>query len=590
MGLLVLGPLACSTTSAHGGARDSAAGDDQGDMSMQDASAEANEVQEAGADLGDATSPVGDAAGNTADSSATGDAGAVYPARRRPEEVLVVYNANSPTSTAIAKDYASKRNVPNVLSIQCADSATSADSETIQLGDFTTSIATPVTQYLAAHSGIQFIVLTKGVPIRINGASTGSCRNGGAPGQPSVDSYLAAIDYPTLSGATKVPVSGSGTVGVAWLNRYWNATVPFTHAQFGGYLVTRLDGYTQADAMNLVTEALAAEQGLSGGPAMFDVDTTHGLGDKTAAPDPITVSDFTADAGVTAEWDWSVWNGDMLRAHDLLEASGMPNQLYANGTFVGGVTNLLAYFSWGSNDSNFDSSAYASLTFAPGSIGETAVSTSGRSFLPTQGGQSMIADLVGHGLTAAKGYVGEPLLQGIASPTIALGRYHSGYSMAESLYAASHFVGWEDVVLGDPLGTPYYGSKPLLVPVDASTFDSSSGAVQTESCAEGNLDVGFISDGSYLAYKSINLTGAHTFVARAASGGAGGNIEVHADSATGPLLGDCAVSATGGWQTWTTQTCALHGAAGTHDLYLVFTQGDAGAAYLFNLEWFALRP
>jgi hypothetical protein len=228
--------------------------------------------------------------------------------------------------------------------------------------------------------------------------------------------------------------------------------------------------------------------------------------------------------------------------------------------------------------------------FAPGSIGDTAVSTSGRSFLPTQGGQSMIADLVAHGLTAVKGYVGEPLLQGIASPTIALDRYFSGYSMAESLYAASHFVGWEDVVLGDPLATPYYGSKPVLAPMYASSFSSSSGQVQTESCAEGNLDVGFITDGSYLAFKSVNLTGAHTFAARVAGAGPGGDIEVHADSPTGPLLGDCTVPPTGDWQTWATQTCALSGAAGTHDLYLVFTQGDAGAAYLFNLEWFALRP
>ena len=64
-------------------------------------------------------------------------------------------------------------------------------------------------------------------------------------------------------------------------------------------------------------------------------------------------------------------------------------------------------------------------------------------------------DLIAHGLTCAKGYVDEPLLQAIASPTIALDRYTSGYTMAESFYAASHFVGWEDVVVGDPLCCPY---------------------------------------------------------------------------------------------------------------------------------------
>ena len=33
----------------------------------------------------------------------------------------------------------------------------------------------------------------------------------------------------------------------------------------------------------------------------------------------------------------------------------------------------------------------------------------------------------------------------------------AGYTLAESFYAASHFVGWEDVVIGDPLCSPYLG-------------------------------------------------------------------------------------------------------------------------------------
>jgi uncharacterized protein (TIGR03790 family) len=505
--------------------------------------------------------------------------------------VLVVLNASSPTSTAIANDYAQKRNVKNVLSVTCVDAALSSDNETIALADYTTSIAMPVSQYLASHGGIQFIVLTKGIPIRIGDANTGCCMNGGGPGQPSVDSYLAAIDYPTIQSATQLPITGSGTVGTGWLNRYWNASEPFTHEKFGGYLVTRLDGYTQADAMGLVTQALAAEQGIGSGPALFDVDINHGLGDKTASPEPITAFDYDPTMGVTSEWDWSVWNADMLHARDLLEASGISNQLSMNGTFAGNATNLYAYFSWGSNDSTFDPNAYESLMFAPGSLSDTAVSTSGRTFLPTSGGQSLVADLVAHGLTSGKGYVGEPLLQGVASPSIALARYYSGYSMAESLYAASRFVGWEDVVLGDPLGTPYYGARPVVVPTYASAFADSSGGIQTESCSEGSLDVGSISDGSYAVYKSLSLTGAGTFVVRVASAGTGGLVEVHLDSPAGTLLGTCDVPVTGGWQTWTTQTCPLTAATGTHDLYLVFGSGtDGGVGFLFNLQWFALRP
>jgi uncharacterized protein (TIGR03790 family) len=131
--------------------------------------------------------------------------------------------------------------------------------------------------------------------------------------------------------------------------------------------------------------------------------------------------------------------------------------------FIGGRSNLLGYFSWGSNDQRswgshdfYSAEAYLSLYFAPGALSDTAVSTSARTFLPTTGGQSLMADLIAHGLTGAKGYTDEPLLQAIASPTIVFQRYTGGYTLAESFYAASHFVGWEDVVIGDPLCSPYH--------------------------------------------------------------------------------------------------------------------------------------
>jgi uncharacterized protein (TIGR03790 family) len=504
------------------------------------------------------------------------------PPRRTPDEVLVVYNTNSPISTAVANDYAQKRSVPNLLAISCADSAVSTNNETIALTDYTTSIATPVSQFLASHTQVDFIVLTKGVPIRIDGAPTGCCFNTNPAGEPSVDSFLAAIDYPTLPGATEIGISGSGTVGKGWLNRYWNAAVPFHHAQFGGYLVTRLDGYTQADAESLVTRALAAEQAPSTGNALFDVPPGFGLGDKTSPPAAVTGT-------IPQESGYDTWNADMLRAHDMLEASGIANELDVATTFVGGRSNLTGYFSWGSNDPAFDGTAYESLMFAPGSISDTAVSTSGRTFLPTSGGQSLLVDLIAHGLTSGKGYVGEPLLQAIASPSIALARYYAGYSMAESLYAASRFVGWEDVVIGDPLSTPYWGKGALVTPHYASAFDDSSGGVQTESCAEGGMDVGSITEGAYTVYKAVPLTGARTFVARVASAGSGGNIEVHLDAPTGMTLGSCSVPVTGDWQTWRTQTCSLSAATGAHDVYLVFTGAGDGGGYLFNLQWFALR-
>jgi uncharacterized protein (TIGR03790 family) len=376
------------------------------------------------------------------------------PRTRTADEVLLVYNQNSRISKAVAEDYAHRRHVKNVVGVTCPDSASDADNETIPLDAFILSIERPIRAHLAAHSSINFIVLTKGVPIRIIGAGIGSCdENSREPratrGHPSVDSYLAALDYAKLPGVRVLEIAGSGAIGRAYANRYWNASEPFSHAKFGGYLVTRLDGYTEADARALTTRALNAERAMVRGTVLLDVQPTFGLGDKATQPGPI------AGNVIKQESDFSEYNADLRHAHDVLAGRGMLDELDLSEDFVGNRKDLLGYFSWGSNDAKFSNAAYQPMRFAPGSISDTAVSTSGRTFLPTEGGQSLLADLIAHGLTCGKGYVDEPLLQAIASPTIALDRYTAGYTMAESLYAASHFVGWEDVVIGDALCCPF---------------------------------------------------------------------------------------------------------------------------------------
>jgi len=376
--------------------------------------------------------------------------------RRTADEVLLVYNAASPISKSVADDYAQKRKVTNVIAIRCVDSALNADNETIPLAVYTEAVETPIRQYLAAHPQIVFVVLTKGVPIRIAGAETGCRPDNSTPETPlntSLDSHLAAMNYKDIPGAVKIKITGSGATGIGWSNRYWNAKEPFSHAKFGGYLVTRLDGYTEADAKSLVTRALAAEQGLGDGKILFDVQPIFGLGDKSLPPQPIK------ETVIKSESAWDGYNGAMQNAHELLKSRGIADEIDLTEKFIGHRSNLLGYFSWGSNDARFSAKAYETLSFAPGSISDTAVSTCARTFLPTSGGQSLLTDLIAHGLTCGKGYTDEPLLQAMASPPILLDRYTSGWNMAESFYAASNFVGWQDVVVGDPLCCPYFGRK-----------------------------------------------------------------------------------------------------------------------------------
>ncbi len=121
-----------------------------------------------------------------------------------------------------------------------------------------------------------------------------------------------------------------------------------------------------------------------------------------------------------------------------------------------------------------------------------------------------------------------------------------------------------------------------IVPTPAVNFTAGSG-VTTEPCAEGGQDLTGITSGDWSAYSSMNLAGVTMFVARVASAGNGGTIEVRADSPTGTLLGACTVPATGGAQTYVNVYAAISSPGGNHTVYLVYT---GGFGQLFGVEYF----
>jgi hypothetical protein len=131
------------------------------------------------------------------------------------------------------------------------------------------------------------------------------------------------------------------------------------------------------------------------------------------------------------------------------------------------------------------------------------------------------------------------------------------------------------------------GSSEVLTAIPASSYNSSSAGVTTESCIEGGMDVTNLTNNSYTEYNNLTFNGLSSFSARVASAGSGGTIEVFLDSPTGTLLGSCAVPATGGSQTWATVNCSLNAASGTHNVYLVYTSGSGS---LFSVQWFAIQP
>jgi uncharacterized protein (TIGR03790 family) len=324
--------------------------------------------------------------------------------------VLVVINQASKDSIDIGRYYANKRQIPreNVVLV------TAGAGEEIARAEFQKNVLEPVKAAIGKLKGpVDFLVTTKGIPIRFSDY-----------GGYSTDAHLGAmnLDIKPIEKPDPEDVKRS-------MNPYFSKREPFSSKKFNFYLVTRLDGYSAADAKALVDRSLSAKKEF--GPFFFDA------------------------AGNRKDGGYGEMQKTLYAAKELLAEKGFEAVLDTSEEFLCWKDELSGYASWGSNDSKFDVAKYKGLRFKPGALAETFVSTSGRTFNRTEGGQSLIADLIESGVTGVKGYVHEPYTFALARPEILFERYTSGFNLAESFYMASLVLKWKDVVIGDPLCRPY---------------------------------------------------------------------------------------------------------------------------------------
>jgi hypothetical protein len=421
------------------------------------------------------------------------------------DRALVIRNTNSPSSIAIANDYMLRRGISNVLDVNLQDAALSTGDEYVSYATILNAVENPLLVYLSNHPNIDFIVLTKGMPVHFYDF----------PGQPyggacSVDSYIASLNgYTNNSNVSYVKVSDPNYnfgqdvyKGHAWINTFWKSNVPFSHATFGGYIVSRLDGYTVDDALRLTTNSLKAEFNLlnnlsNSGSVLLDAYAGFGLPNRSFQPWSLLPNNynFGDTIEIISESPYGDFNADMDLADSILDARNIASFYENTSAFVGFNDSLNGYVSYGSNDGSYSAATYLGLDFYPGAVGETGVSTGGRTFLPTTGGQSLIVDLISQGITGIKGYTDEPLLQALASPSILFDRYTKGWTMGESYFAASRMVGWMDILIGDPICIAYsdlnasltiLNSEKIVFPNPVSSYFSVS-----KHCTSWNLMDGF---------------------------------------------------------------------------------------------------
>ncbi len=368
------------------------------------------------------------------------------------DNLLLVINADSPASVEVGEYYAKIRHVTADHVVRLHAPAT----ETIARADFERTIVLPISATLARQSlqdRVLYIVLTKGVPIRI--AGTGG-REGTAS---SVDSELCLL-YRRFLGAN-LPVLG-------WVpNPYYLGARPqseakrFTRFASDLYLVTRLDGFTVEDVLALIDRAAGAvPQG------------------KVVLDEKATLLDRGGD-----EW--------LQQAADRLKQTAVADQVLLDTTRDVASTPdpVIGYYSWGSNDPAHVQ-RQSGLEFSPGAIGAMYVSTDGRTFTeppatwkpsgpdggPQFGGsfQSLAGDLIRDGLTGVAAHVNEPYLDATIRPQILFPAYVAGFNLAESFYLAMPYLSWQTVVIGDPLCAPF-SKTPIAPPELDKGLDAETG-------------------------------------------------------------------------------------------------------------------
>lgn len=354
-------------------------------------------------------------------------------------EVLVVYNATSADSVAVARYYAAKRQIPSTN--LCAISPPANDI--ISLPAYTDSVKAPVQACLNAvgANSILYIVFSYLTPYALSGAP---------PYTAAVDSYVADIwdayqPRPWTYGPTHVHgyYGDSQNQGNVYASFQPLAAYRASPNAALIYSVWRLDGATAAVATGLVDLAMEAEgQGGPSGQGCFDLQ----YGPAASQPD------WGANSG-----DW-----DIHAAAVLLGQAGIPvteddhSQEFGTAPAPLSCPDTAFYTGWYSYN-NYNNA----FTWQPGAIGWHLDSASA---LNPRGGANWSANALLSGITVTTGSVAEPFLQGLVRPAGTFRNLLAGAAVGDAFLRNTRWLKWDILYIGDPLYRPFAGGRSPFNP------------------------------------------------------------------------------------------------------------------------------
>lgn len=352
---------------------------------------------------------------------------------------VVLVNARWRESVALGEFYAAQRGIPrdNVVALPMPD------AETITWREFVDQIWEPLQDELLRRQWLQgsasdarddigrrrvtinghrlaYLVTCRGTPLRIGSDAQVEAaypRRGPAQfatSRASVDAELTLLAQPNA------PVTGFERNPIFNQRQTAGVTEEFV------VKVARLDGPSDADVRRMISSALDAErQGLIG-RYYVDLKGPHAAGDRWLE----TTRAQLADLG---------YFGDVHAG---------PGRFEAGDRFDAPVW----YFGWYTRDVDGPFLA-PTFRFPPGAIALHIHSESAASLRTAT--KFWCGPFIARGATATFGNVFEPYLEFTTRPDLLLARLAEGATLGDAAYFATPVLGWQTVMLGDPLYRPF---------------------------------------------------------------------------------------------------------------------------------------
>lgn len=351
---------------------------------------------------------------------------------------IVVYNKTALDSLELARFYAKQRGIPSdhVIGLTClADEEISREQydaeiagplrETFKARGWWVLRETPEQHSAIVSTSIRFVVLIKGMPLKIK--PTAGAYAGDEPGPGPVGNRNEASVDSELTTLGLFSRQISGPVG----NPYFQSFKPITEIDNAALLlVCRLDAPTTAIVRRMITDSIAAEKNGLWGRAYVDGAHNASPGFKVGEEWLTEIPQQLHKVGVPVIYDDS----------PAIFPDGYP------------MTDCALYYGWyaGNIAGPFNQPDFR---FARGAIAVHIHSFSAATLRDPNA--NWVGPLLARGAAASLGNVYEPYLQ--LTPQLNIFNDHllHGFTFAESAYSSIYVLSWMSVMVGDPLYRPY---------------------------------------------------------------------------------------------------------------------------------------